>query len=65
MCGSCVQGLDMRGDGLRWRPRWNKYTLRLTNMEVDGMVPWKTTFLYEQGTFHFHVSESECCIKRY
>ena len=24
------------------------------------MVPWKTTFLYQQGVFHFHVSESEC-----
>ena len=26
------------------------------------MVPWKTTFLYEQGIFHFHVSESECLL---
>ena len=24
------------------------------------MVPWKTTFLYKPGVFHFHVSESEC-----
>ena len=25
------------------------------------MVPWKTTFLYEQGVFHFHVMcSSEC-----
>ena len=24
------------------------------------MVPWKTTFLYEQVFFHIHVSESEC-----
>ena len=31
-----------------------------TNMEVDGMVPWKTTFFYEQGVLHFHVSESGC-----
>ena len=36
----------------------SQYTLRLSNMEVDGMVPWKTTFLYEQGLtsceLHFH-----------
>ena len=24
------------------------------------MVPWKTTFLYGQEVFHFHVSELEC-----
>ena len=24
------------------------------------MVTWKTTFLYQQRVFHFHVSESEC-----
>ena len=24
------------------------------------MAPWKTTFLYKQVVFHFHVSESEC-----
>ena len=29
-------------------------------MEVHGMVPWKTTFLCEQGVVHFYVSESEC-----
>ena len=23
------------------------------------MVTWKTTFLYQHGVFHFHVSESE------
>ena len=28
-------------------------------MEVDGMVPWKTTFLYQQGVFHFHVMCSQ------
>lgn len=26
-------------------------------MGVDGMLPWKTTVLYEQWAFHFHVSE--------
>ena len=29
-------------------------------MEVDGMGPWKTTFLYKQVVLHFHVSELEC-----
>ena len=24
------------------------------------MTPWKTTFLYKQEVFHFHVSQSEC-----
>ena len=24
------------------------------------MASWKTTFLYKQDVFHFHVSESEC-----
>ena len=24
------------------------------------MTLWKTTFLYKQEVFHFHVSESEC-----
>ena len=24
------------------------------------MVPLRTTFLHEQGVFHFHVSQSEC-----
>ena len=24
------------------------------------MASWKTTFLYKQWVFHFHVSESEC-----
>ena len=31
------------------------------------MASLKTTFLYKQGVFHFHVSESECialCTKR-
>ena len=35
----------LHSDSLTWK--WN-------------MVPWKTTFLYEQVFFHFHVSESEC-----
>ena len=26
------------------------------------MVPWKTTFLWEQRVFHFHVSESDCIL---
>ena len=29
-------------------------------MEVDGMVPWQTTFLWKQEVFHFHVMCSEC-----
>ena len=30
-------------------------------MEVDGMTPWKMTFLYKQKVFHFHVMcSSEC-----
>ena len=33
----------------------------LTNhMEVDGMLPWKTTFLYEQGVFSTSMLEKMC-----
>ena len=32
-------------DSLAWK--WN-------------IAPWKTTFLYKQRIFHFHVSESGC-----
>ena len=30
-------------------------TLRLTNMEVDGMARWMTIFFYQQVVVHFHV----------
>ena len=37
-------------------------TFRLTAMEVDGMTPWKTTFLYNQEVpIHFQLMcSSEC-----
>ena len=37
-----------------------KCTLQVTNMQVDGMDPCMTMFLYKQGDFHFHVGDSEC-----
>ena len=39
---------------LRVWPLLNSLTWKWT------MASWKTTFLYKQGVFHFHVSQSEC-----
>ena len=35
-------------------------TLPGTNMEVDGMAPWKTIFHSRQVVVHFHVRFREC-----
>ena len=54
-----------------WSPRhstttWFHWDCKICNVvilklstEVDGMVPWKTTFLYQQGFFPLPC-ESEC-----
>ena len=64
-CGLLSTALDSRVFQCRERQRHHQHpstttTLRLTNMEVDGMVPWKTTFLYKRGAFHFHTNRFWC-----
>ena len=33
--------------------------------ESPESLTWKTTFLYQQLVFHFHVGESECIYSNY
>ena len=41
---------------LSWK---NACCLHSDSLEVDGMVPWKTTFLYEQGVNSLGVSPTQ------
>ena len=45
-----------------WRHNLVLLSLHSDSLTWKWMVPWKTTFLCEQGVFHFHVKCSSQCI---